>query len=125
MLGDARPVIFIATCDFGKAREFYADTLGLGLLEETQFALVFAAGPITLRVTLVESFTPQIFTIAGWEVDDIVQRADDLLSRHVPGLIYPWFEQDDRGIWTTPNGSRILWFEDTDKNVLSLSQIAS
>jgi hypothetical protein len=35
---------------------------------------------------------------------------------------YAWFEQDERGIWTAPNGSKVAWFKDPDGNVLSVSQ---
>jgi predicted enzyme related to lactoylglutathione lyase len=31
-------------------------------------------------------------------------------------------EQDDDGAWTTPDGSRIAWFRDPDRNILSLQQ---
>ena len=35
---------------------------------------------------------------------------------------YAFLEQDDLGIWTTPDGSRVAWFKDPDGNLLSLSQ---
>jgi predicted enzyme related to lactoylglutathione lyase len=30
--------------------------------------------------------------------------------------------QDEKGIWTTPTGSKVAWFHDPDGNVLSVSQ---
>ena len=33
-------------------------------------------------------------------------------------------DQDDLGIWTTQDGSRVAWFRDPDGNVLSLTQFS-
>jgi predicted enzyme related to lactoylglutathione lyase len=30
--------------------------------------------------------------------------------------------QDERGVWTTPDGARIAWFADPEGNTLSLTQ---
>jgi len=35
---------------------------------------------------------------------------------------YPFLQDQERGIWTTPNGDRVAWFKDPDGNVLSVSQ---
>ena len=35
---------------------------------------------------------------------------------------YEAFEQDERGVWTAPSGTRIAWFKDPDGNVISLGQ---
>ena len=36
---------------------------------------------------------------------------------------YSFLEQDELGIWTSPDGtSKVAWFKDTDGNVLSISQ---
>ena len=37
---------------------------------------------------------------------------------------YAFMTQDDAGIWTTPDGSRVAWFNDPDGNLLSLTQLA-
>ena len=37
-------------------------------------------------------------------------------------LRYDGLEQDRRGIWTAPSGTRVAWFRDPDGNVLSLSR---
>jgi predicted enzyme related to lactoylglutathione lyase len=31
-------------------------------------------------------------------------------------------EQDERGAWAAPDGSRIAWFRDPDGNILSLQE---
>ena len=32
------------------------------------------------------------------------------------------FPQDEQGIWTAPNGVKVAWFKDPDRNVLSVTQ---
>jgi hypothetical protein len=40
-------------------------------------------------------------------------------------LVYEGLDQDDHGVWTTPNGDLVAWFKDPDSNVLSLTQLAT
>jgi len=35
---------------------------------------------------------------------------------------YPFVQDRELGIWTTPNGDKVAWFKDPDGNVLSVSQ---
>jgi hypothetical protein len=35
---------------------------------------------------------------------------------------YEGMDQDARGVWESPSGARVAWFEDPDGNVLSLTQ---
>jgi len=36
---------------------------------------------------------------------------------------YSSFEQDILGTWISPNKSKIIWFKDPDRNLLSLTQL--
>jgi hypothetical protein len=45
-----------------------------------------------------------------------------LASGGVRLLRYPGMEQDELGVWLSPSGARVAWFEDPDRNVLSLTQ---
>ena len=44
------------------------------------------------------------------------------------GVVFERFgdfmKQDDLGIWTAPDGTKVAWFKDPDGNILSLSQHA-
>jgi catechol-2,3-dioxygenase len=71
MLGDAPIMAFASAVDLGRARSFYEGVLGLTMVEMNDFACVLRAGGVTLRITRVESLTPQPFTVLGWEVIDI------------------------------------------------------
>ncbi len=121
MLRECDLVAFLATTDIVRARSFFADTLGLTLLEDTPFACVFDAHGTTLRVTPVESKASAPYTVLGWEVPDIAAAVRDLVGRGVEMMRVDGIEQDELGIWTTPGGDRVAWFKDPDDNTLSLS----
>ncbi len=113
---------FLAAKDHERARDFYEKTLGLKLLSDDLFAMVFDADGTMLRVQKVKDFTPQPFTALGWQVNDIASSIDRLSEKGVVFARYAWMEQDERGIWTTPDGTKVAWFNDPDGNVLSLTQ---
>jgi len=125
MLAGASLVAFGATSDAVRARAFYCDVLGLREVEETGFALVLDANGTELRLQKVAEIAPQPYTQLGWGVTDIEQTAAQLIDRGVTLNRYDFLEQDELGIWTTPDGAKILWFHDPDGNVLSLTQYRS
>jgi catechol 2,3-dioxygenase-like lactoylglutathione lyase family enzyme len=123
MLDRQRLVAFAGVTDLAAARTFYGDTLGLPLLEQSDFACVFDANGTTLRVTKVDQTGGAKYTVLGWSVDGIEDFIDRLTERGVSFLRYDGMGQDQRGIWTVPGGAgRVAWFEDPAGNVLSLSE---
>ncbi len=115
---------FVATRDSERAKAFYRDTLGLRLVSDDSFAVVFDANGTMLRVTKVKEFEPMKFTVLGWEVPDIVAAVKELVKAGVRFERYGSFmKQDKLGIWDAPGGGRIAWFKDPDGNTLSLAQI--
>ena len=65
MLNASRLVCFVATADAERARAFYRDALGLALIEDGGYALVFDANGIQLRVQRVEAVAPHPYTALG------------------------------------------------------------
>ncbi len=123
MLGSEKLVAFVATRDPGRAKEFYRDTLGLRLVSEDQFALVFDVGGTMLRVTRVPVLVTAPYTVLGWHVRDIVSTAKRLQQQANVALErYADMQQDELGIWNSPSGARVAWFKDPDGNTLSLTQ---
>lgn len=120
-VGD-KPVAFLSVSDRIRAKEFYATKLGLKIIYEDDFALVLDLGVISLRISELEAFVPQPFTVLGWEVADIVSSAKKLASLNIEPKKFDGLAQDEFGIWCSPSTSvRIMWFEDPDGNLLSLS----
>jgi catechol 2,3-dioxygenase-like lactoylglutathione lyase family enzyme len=113
---------FVATRDPGRAKAFYRDTLGLDLVGEDQFALVFDVSGIMLRVTTVQELAGAKYTVLGWQVSDVVETVKNLHKAHVNFERYAGMQQDELGIWNSPSGARVAWFKDPDGNTLSISQ---
>jgi predicted enzyme related to lactoylglutathione lyase len=122
MLNKSNVVTFVATSKPDSAKSFYQQTLGLRLVTDDAFAIVFDANGIMLRVQKVQEHTPPNYTVLGWDVADIQASLKDLLSKGVTCERYQWLEQDESGVWTSPSGGRIAWFRDPDGNILSLTQ---
>jgi len=122
MLHASRLVCFVATADADRARAFYEGRLGLTLLEDGGYALVFDAHGTQLRVQRVEAVAPHPYTAIGWEVDDLAATVRALAAGGVAMARFPGLPLDADGIWDTPDGSRVAWFLDPDGNTLSLSQ---
>jgi catechol 2,3-dioxygenase-like lactoylglutathione lyase family enzyme len=126
-LKDAAPIAFLATTNADAARAFYEGTLGLTFAKDDNFALLFQLGPTRqmLRIAKVQEFTPLHFTVLGWEVPDIHAAVAELTAKGVEMLRIGYFQQDDAGVWTAPDGSKVAWFKDPDGNTLSLSTHAA
>ena len=114
---------FLAVRDLARAEEFYVGRLGLERVGNDGFALVLRANGNMIRVVKTET-QPLPFTVLGWEVPEMAAAATELQAKGIEAKRYGFFEQDALGVWTAPDGSQVLWFEDPDRNVLSLSQHA-
>jgi catechol 2,3-dioxygenase-like lactoylglutathione lyase family enzyme len=124
MLGEQPLIAMIATTQPDRAKEFYARTLGLKLIEDGWFALVFMAGGTRLHIQKVKEFTPLPFTAIGWTVADIAATTAVLANKGVKFERFNGMTQDHAGIWTTPDGGKVCWFKDPDGNTLSLTQFS-
>jgi len=121
-LSSASLVAFVATAKVPAALGFYRDVLGLRLVADEPFALVFDAGGTMLRVTKVKETTVAPYTVLGWRVADIAMAVRELAGRGVHFQRYDGMQQDESAIWNSPSGARVAWFKDPDGNVLSLTQ---
>lgn len=119
MLVDAMVVPTVAVTDLERTRRFFADQLGLALLEETPFALRFGAGRGTqLSVRKGQPNVGQ--TVAHFEVDDIEAVVKDLTSRGVEFQEYETPKTVDFIAQIGP--TRGAWFADPDGNVFGVRE---
>jgi catechol 2,3-dioxygenase-like lactoylglutathione lyase family enzyme len=116
-------VAFVATARPDQALGFYRDVLGLNLVEDSPFALVFEIAGTPLRVQKVHQVTNPPYTVFGLLVSDIAAEVTALQRRGVSFVRYPELDQDSLNVWTSPSGARVAWFRDPDGNLLSLSQV--
>ncbi len=124
ILGGSELVAFAPTTNPAKARAFYEGVLGLRLVaDEKPFALVFDANGTMLRVTIVHELKPDPFTVLGWRVKNIEEIVDSLAAAGVEFNRYKGVnDADPRGIWNSPSGARVAWFNDPDGNVLGVTE---
>jgi len=114
---------FVATPDAARAKAFYHELLGLRLVSDEQYALVFDAAGIMLRVQKVKEVRQAQYTALGWSVPDIAAKVAELEKAGVKFERYGLPGQDEKGIWTPPGSStKVAWFKDPDGNILSLTQ---
>jgi catechol 2,3-dioxygenase-like lactoylglutathione lyase family enzyme len=122
VLSASKLVCFVATARPAESRRFYQGVLGLPVVEEGPFAIVFDANGTDLRVQKVQAVSPAPYTALGWQVNDVEAAARRLGERGIALERYEGLRQDELGIWSTPDGARVAWFRDPDGNTLSVTQ---
>ncbi len=98
MLADSRAFSGFAVDDVDKAREFYADTLGLETSEEHGQLTLHLAGDRPTFVYPKPDHVPATYTILNFPVDDIDAAVDGLAARGVAFERYDGMPQDEKGI---------------------------
>lgn len=110
-----------STNDIGKAKEFYARTLGLKVSEDHGMLSLHLAGGATVLIYPKPNHAPATFTILNFTVDDVDRTVDQLTARGVRFESYdePELKTDAKGI-ARGNGPSIAWFRDPAGNILSV-----
>jgi catechol 2,3-dioxygenase-like lactoylglutathione lyase family enzyme len=122
VLADSRLIVFVATTDAAKARAFYGDMLDLQFMSEDDFAIVYDANGVSLRIQKVGRVVPQPFTVLGWSVTSIERTVSQLMEKGAAFERYASLKQDSRGIWASPSGAKVVWLKDPDGNVISFTE---
>lgn len=122
MLRDKDSAAIVAVRDIGRARDFYANTLGLELTNDNGEVLEFRTGKSGL-VVYVSDFagTNQANAVVwgvGGEIADIVA---DLKGKGVTFEHYDGMERD--GDMHVAGEFRMVWFKDPDGNILHLNNM--
>ena len=122
-LKSARVCAFAATTDAARCRDFYVGKLGLRLMHEDGYGIVLDSGGTMVRIQKGPELTPVPRTVLGWNVSDIERTVADLVAAGVTFERFTWFQQDEKGITSFPDGARVAWFKDPDGNILSVAQV--
>ena len=115
-------VLFTATANPQSSQTFYEGILGLNLVSDMPHSMVYDINGTTLRVQKVEQVIVLPYTALGFVVDDIAERVRSLSDKGVHFEQFESLQQDEDGIWTTPDGAKIAWCKDPDGNLVSLTQ---
>jgi catechol 2,3-dioxygenase-like lactoylglutathione lyase family enzyme len=120
MLSEFLAVTTLVVTDVDEARRFYAEQLGLTLLEETPAGIRFGAGKGS-QLTIRRGQPPAGGqTVAHFEVDDIEAAVRDLASR---GVTFEDYETPKTVNSIAQFGTvRGAWFKDPAGNVLGLRE---
>jgi len=110
--------------DIDKARQFYADTLGLSVEQQKEgLSLTFDGGK-SVFLYAKENHTAATFTVLNFPVDDIEIAVEDLKTRGVKFEVFDGeMKTDENDIFRgaeSGNGPNIAWFKDPAGNFLAI-----
>jgi catechol 2,3-dioxygenase-like lactoylglutathione lyase family enzyme len=121
MLKDSKAFSGFSAEDIGKAKEFYAETLGLEVSESQGIFTLHLAGGNKVIIYPKPNHVPATFTVLNFPVDDVDLAVEELKKRGVRFEHYdlPNLKTDDKGI-KRGNGPTVAWFKDPAGNILSV-----
>jgi catechol 2,3-dioxygenase-like lactoylglutathione lyase family enzyme len=121
MLRDSKAYSGFSTSDIPSAKEFYAGTLGLNVLESHGMLTLRLAGGNNVLVYPKPNHVPAAFTVLNFPVGNVDLAVDELTGRGVRFEHYdlPNLKTDEKGIMRG-NGPTIAWFKDPAGNILSV-----
>jgi catechol 2,3-dioxygenase-like lactoylglutathione lyase family enzyme len=123
MLGNTPVMTMLPVVDMGRARAFYADTLGLKSLgPNPQGNQLFSAGGATIALYQREAPTRADHTALSWEVKNIGAVIRALTDR---GVVFE--DYDLPGLKTVDKvcvlgAEKAAWFKDPEGNILCLHE---
>jgi len=119
ILADSMAVTTVAVSDLDRAKQFYAEQLGLELLDETPHALRFGAGAGT-QISVRRGQPNPGSTVAHFEVADIAEAVRELVSRGVTFHEYDTPKTVDYIAQVGP--ARGAWFSDPDGTIFGVRE---
>jgi catechol 2,3-dioxygenase-like lactoylglutathione lyase family enzyme len=124
MLDASKAYSGIAVSDLEKTKQFYGETLGLGIKEldvgAPQPLLELQAGGQAILIYEKPDLNAANYTVLNFPVDDVEGTVDELASKGVTFERYDGFEQDEKGIDRSGPAGGIAWFKDPAGNILSV-----
>jgi len=105
--------------DLQKAKQFYANTLGLKV-KESKEGLEMHPGDTDVFIYPKPNHKPASFTVLNFLVDDIEKAVDELKKTGIQFEKYEGeIKTDEKGIHHD-GGPKIAWFKDPAGNILSV-----
>jgi catechol 2,3-dioxygenase-like lactoylglutathione lyase family enzyme len=115
-----------AVDDIAKAKQFYGETLGVPVTEDSGMLTLHLAGQWPVLVYPKPDHTPADYTILNFPVDDVAVAVKELSGR---GIRFEHYEgtpaaTDEQGVFRG-GGPLIAWFRDPAGNILSVIETGS
>ena len=122
MLKDQNSSAIVAVSDIARAKAFYGDTLGLGLIRGDDNLLVFKTGATQLVVYVSDYAGTNQANAAVWGVGEEIESIVAVLAgKGVHFEQYPGMNFKD-GIHSAGD-FRMVWLKDPDGNILHLNNM--
>lgn len=119
MLSKSKAFSGFSVDDIKKAKNFYEDTLGLIVKENSMGLLeLHIEGGNPIIVYPKPNHVPATYTVLNFPVQDIEVVVDSLLEKGIKFEQYKELNTDEKGI--SHYGPNIAWFKDPAGNILSL-----
>jgi predicted enzyme related to lactoylglutathione lyase len=128
MLNNSRVEANVPVSDLDRARDFYADKLGLTPIGEFggEQLTYRTDGGTTFNVYRTQYAGQAGHTIAQWHVDDVASEVRDLKAKGVAFETYDMPGVDwDGEIASIPGLGRAAWFKDSDGNIMCIDEAAT
>jgi catechol 2,3-dioxygenase-like lactoylglutathione lyase family enzyme len=120
MFADVKAFSGFSVDDLARAKQFYGETLGLNLSEESAGLVLQLGGGGRVFVYPKANHSPASFTVLNFPVENIERAVDELTTAGVRLEHYEGeLETDERGIFRG-QGPKIAWFKDPAGNILSV-----
>jgi predicted enzyme related to lactoylglutathione lyase len=123
MLGESPISPVLLAKDMAAARNFYHDQLGLEILTESDYSLVFRCGETELAVTKSTTGTGDEQTQVSWKVKDLQAELEVLRSRGVKVEDYDTPELKTQDGIADIGFAWMAWIIDPGKNALAIMQV--
>jgi predicted enzyme related to lactoylglutathione lyase len=122
MLKDSKAFSGFSANDIPKAKEFYAETLGLDVSESHGILTLRLAGGNNVIVYPKPNHVPATFTVLNFPVDDVDLAVAELTKGGVQFEHYdlPGIKTDEKGIRRGGDGPTVAWFKDPAGNIFSV-----
>ena len=128
MLSDSKVMANIPASDLTRARDFYADKLGLTPAQELpgEVLVYHTAGGTDFQIYRTDYAGQAGHTIAQFHVDDIESEVHDLKAKGVSFEVYdlPGTKWDGE-IASLEGMGRAAWFKDSEGNTMCIDQAST
>ena len=126
MLRDSSAFSGFSVDDLQKAKAFYAETLGLEVVDGPEAGSLFLrlqGGRDVFIYAKGQGHTPATYTILNFPVPDVEKAVDELTA---VGVVFEHYDmpdggQDAKGIFRS-RGLVVAWFKDPAGNILAVLQ---
>jgi predicted enzyme related to lactoylglutathione lyase len=128
MLNDSKVMANIPAGDLARARDFYADKLGLTPAQELagEVLVYRTTGGTEFQIYRTDYAGQAGHTIAQWHVSDIESQVRDLKAKGVTFEVYDMpGVQWDGDIASLEGMGRAAWFKDSEGNTMCVDQVAA